>query len=449
MQRWLPTSRPARLALQLVVVGLGLVIFSLASAGPEASTPPFGSDLPFKAFGPLLAADSSGVTTPGPATGFQVVFIDVGQGDATLITVGSQRLLIDGGRPEDLVTQRLQALGVTDLDAVVATHSDADHVGGLVRVLATFAVERIYVNGDPPDTQIYTDFLAAAATEPGAQVLTLSRGQSVTLGGLQLPVLNPASLSGDTNTDSVVLRLSCGTVSVQFEGDADQPAEQSMIAAGLAADVDVLKVGHHGSNTSSSLAFLQAEKPEVAVISAGLTNPYGHPAPETLARLATVGASLVRTDTTAGDDSVVMTSDCQTYSFYVTPTPAPPVPTPTATVTPTPTPTPTPTTAVTCGSATATITALDKVGEVVTVSGAGLMTGWYIISESGNQRFDFPSGFTLSGSVQVKSGTPQFANSATMLWWSAAALWTNSSDDDAFLYNCQGSLVSTFEDGTP
>jgi beta-lactamase superfamily II metal-dependent hydrolase len=234
------------------------------------------------------------------------------------------------------VIQRLQSAGVTSIDAVLATHPDADHVGGLAAVLGTFEVGRIYVNGDPSATQTYDEFLLAAAAEPGARVMTLSRGQTVPLGGLLLLVLNPSSASGDTNNDSIVLELTCGSVSVLFTGDAELSAEQSMISAGLVTRVNVLKVGHHGSNTASSLAFVQALSPEVAIISAGRSNAYGHPAPEALARLESVGAQFEYTDTTPGDDSVTMTSDCTTFSFSIPPTSATPAPDGSATATETP-----------------------------------------------------------------------------------------------------------------
>lgn len=120
---------------------------------------------------------------------------------------------------------------------------------------------------------------------------------------------------------------------------------------------------------------------------------------------------------------------------------------PSATLTPPGTPTATPTAAGACSSATAEITALDKGLEVVTISGSGNLNGWYLISVRGSQRFDFPPNFLLSGSVQVKSGVGQFANSASQLWWTAAAQWNNSEDDDAVLYNCLGQQVDYFDDG--
>jgi hypothetical protein len=100
-----------------------------------------------------------------------------------------------------------------------------------------------------------------------------------------------------------------------------------------------------------------------------------------------------------------------------------------------------------CGGATAAITALDKVGEVVTLTAIGNLTGWKVISLTGNQSFEFPAGFVGSGAVRVKSGTPTFPNTASDLWWSAQNFWLNTGDDDAALVDCQGTTVQTFDDG--
>lgn len=302
----------------LVVACLAMTAAALVGAAGDGR-----SDLPNKAFAGNVASDDP-KAPPSPSStasgGFQVAFLDVGEGDSILVTVGDHRLLIDGGRSDTLALQRLQSRGVANVEAIVATHPDADHIGGLAAVLGAYQVTRIYVSGDSSTTDTYAGFIAAATAEPGAEIITATRGQTVALGDLLLSVLNPTSATGDTNNDSVVLRLGCGSVSVLFTGDAEMPAERAMMSAGLATPVTVLKVGHHGSNSSSSLAFLQSLRPQVSVISAGRTNAYGHPAAETIARLASVGSLFEYTDTTAGDDSVTMTSDCSSYSFSTPPT---------------------------------------------------------------------------------------------------------------------------------
>ena len=159
----------------------------------------------------------------------------------------------------------------------------------------------------------------------GATVREVERGYTTQMDGLGIAVLNPtAQHTGDLNEDSVVFRLTCGEVSVLFTGDATDDTESSMLASGLALDSDVLKVGHHGSSTSTSSAFLAAVTPKDAVISVGAGNTYGHPTQATLDRLAAAGATVYRTDQ---DGTVVLTSDCSTYSIMTTGAP-PPIPTP-------------------------------------------------------------------------------------------------------------------------
>ncbi len=128
------------------------------------------------------------------------------------------------------------------------------------------------------------------------------------------------------------------------------------------------------------------------------------------------------------------------------PTVTPPLTTPTSS-TATATHTPSPAVSAACGGSYATITALDKLGERVTVTGAGRMTGWYLISETGNQRFDFPAGYMLSGTIQIVSGRDQFSPTSMSLWWIASTVWNNAANDDALLHDCTGNLVQRFDDG--
>jgi competence protein ComEC len=274
------------------------------------------------------------IPSPTPPLALTVHFIDVGQGDAILIDSGDTDILVDGGRTSASVLAYLQGQGIGDIDLLVATHPDADHIGGLTDVLAQYQVNEIWVNGDTATSQTYQDF-SAAVTAEGATVREPTRGYTTQMDGLSIDVLNPTSQrTGDSNEDSVVFRLVCGEVSVLLTGDATSDSEASMLAAGLTLDSDVLKVAHHGSRYSTSAPFLAAVTPEDAVISVGASNTYGHPAQETLDRLATAGATVYRTDQ---DGTVVLTSDCSTYSI----TTSGPAVTPTITPVPSPTP-PTP-----------------------------------------------------------------------------------------------------------
>ena len=276
------------------------------------------------------------IPSPTPPLALAVHFIDVGQGDAILIDSGDTDILVDGGRTSANVLAYLQGQGIADIDLLVATHPDADHIGGLADVLAQYQVNEIWVNGDTATSQTYQDF-AAAVTVEGATVREPTRGYTTQMDGLSVAVLNPTpQRTGDSNEDSVVFRLTCGEVSVLLTGDATSDSEASMLAAGLTLDSNVLKVAHHGSRYSTSVAFLAAVTPEDAVISVGAGNTYGHPAQETLDRLAAAGTTVYRIDQ---DGTVVLTSDCSTYSITTSgptvtptvtpvPTPASPIPTP-------------------------------------------------------------------------------------------------------------------------
>jgi beta-lactamase superfamily II metal-dependent hydrolase len=286
----------------------------------------------------------------------------VGQGDATLIVSNDgHSLLVDGGRSKTRIRDRLSALGIQDIDAIAATHPDADHIAGLTEVLAMYKVENVYLNGGQSSTATHADFLDAVEQE-GAIVSTLQMNDTFNLGDMVIKVLHPYQLTGDSNVDSLVLQLGCGDVQVLLTGDSEIESEQSMLSENVLQDIDLLKVGHHGSRSSTSQAFLDVILPEVGVISAGFDSQYGHPHVEVVSRLNIEGVQIFETDTTgADDDTLKMTSNCQTYEIggqvfvpassgaspvggNVSPTATPtslptPVPTPIATPTPMPTPT--------------------------------------------------------------------------------------------------------------
>ena len=402
---------------------------------------------------PATPTSAEATTTSTEGTGFTIAFIDVGQGDATLVIASNgETLLIDGGRSKERIRDRLERLGVNDIDAIAATHPDADHIAGLLEALDLFEIERVYLNGGTSTSQTFADLMSAIDLE-GSTTAVMSSGATIPLGDLLISVLHPGALTGDSNVDSLVVQITCGTVDVLLTGDAEIPSENAMLSAGTLVDVDVLKAGHHGSNTSNSVEFLEAVKPEVVVISAGLENQYGHPHQEVIDRFTAIGASIVRTDTTEDDDTVVMMSDCDTYQFSsgvaateeMTHSPTPVQPEPTIA----PTALPTAVVAETCGGASAEIISLDKTSkpEVVTISGSGDLTGWSLVSVRGQQRYEFPEGFVLNATVEIQSFTPQFGDSSSMLFWTAGPIWNNSEDDDVDIYDCNGDLVSTFDDG--
>jgi competence protein ComEC len=227
-----------------------------------------------------------------------VWFLDVGQGDAILIqSPDGRQVLVDGGpSPSALNAELGEVLPFWDrsLDVVVMTHPDADHANGLIPLFDRFSVGAA-VDATGPQTAAGAAWIAAAEAA-GAPREVAERGMRLTAGAAQLTVLSPAqAATGETeNNGSVVLRLDYGATSLLLTGDAELEAEQEMLAAGVPLRADALKVGHHGSNASTSAGFLAAVQPKLAVISVGADNRFGHPAPELLGRLA--GIETLRTD---------------------------------------------------------------------------------------------------------------------------------------------------------
>ena len=246
----------------------------------------------------------------------QVHYIDVGQGDSILILSPEGKvMLVDGGESGSGALTYLKSKGITHVDLMVATHPHSDHIGGLVDILKAMPVAEVVTNGQPTTTLTYEHFLDAIKAAK-ALYKEAKRGDTLTLGSLTFSVLHPDVPEGDDlNAQSLVLRLQYGKVAFLFTGDAQESSEESMLAAGLNVQAQILKVGHHGSRTSSSPEFLAAVKPQVAIYSCGLGNSYGHPHAETLANLAAVGAKVYGTDV---NGTIVVTSDGNTYQVTAT-----------------------------------------------------------------------------------------------------------------------------------
>jgi competence protein ComEC len=234
-----------------------------------------------------------------------VHFLDVGQGDAIAVrTPGGHWVLVDGGPRNEgrdagrrVVVPFLQRAGARRLAAIVATHAHADHVGGLPAVLKAFPVDVVLEPGEPLGEAPYLEFLAASEAS-GARWRAARRGDRLELDSVRFTVLSPDSVWAaetiDPNEESVVLLVEYGRIRFVLTGDAGVPVEVRL--AGGVGDVDVLKVGHHGSRTATSDAWLDETRPEIAVISVGARNTYGHPAPEAMARLLAHGVHVHRTD---------------------------------------------------------------------------------------------------------------------------------------------------------
>lgn len=219
-----------------------------------------------------------------------VHFIDVGQGDCSLIVSGGEAVLMDAGltATADQVIDYLREAGVTRLTAAVGTHPHEDHIGGMAAVLEAFPTDVLYLPAQTALTATYTSMLDAAE-QTGVSVQVPSPGQVLTFGNqaaLTFLAPTPDDTFDNANNYSIISMLAADDFRVLFTGDAEAQAEEAVLASGADLSCDVLKVGHHGSDTSSTNAFLDAVSPKIAVISCAKYNDYGHPHPETLARLA-------------------------------------------------------------------------------------------------------------------------------------------------------------------
>jgi competence protein ComEC len=287
-----------------------------------------------------LAPISLTTSCPENAT---IYFLDVGQGDSILVKTASKNILIDGGPTSagTTVVNDLGAYQVSKIDLMVATHPHADHIGGLISVLqSVIPVQDIIYSGYNYTTQTFNTWKTLALTHNLTQA---SRGQIYAISPtINFTILSPSSPTqfSDLNAESIVMRLQVGDTSVLFTGDAQLDTEQFLVSSGSNMTSQILKVGHHGSSTSTSQAFLSAVTPVYGVISAGLNNTYGHPAQQTLDSLSNNGVSIYGTYA----NGTIIFSLNSAPALTPTPTPiATPTPTPTPTVFPTSNPTPNPT----------------------------------------------------------------------------------------------------------
>ncbi len=259
---------------------------------------------------PGAGAAAAEKTAPEPSS-LTVRFIDVGEADAALLVCDGEAMLIDGGNvgDSDLLYTCLKDRGISRLKYVFCTHPHEDHVGGLAGALNYATADQAYCSSTEYDTDAFRDFVKYLGAQ-GRTLTVPSPGDLWTLGGASVQALGPVKGDGNLNNTSLVLRVTHGDVSFLFTGDAEREEEQSLLEAGCALESTVLKVGHHGSDTSTSYPFLRAVMPKYAVISVG-TNDFGHPDANVLSRLRDAGAEVFRTDL-QGD--IVCVSDGKTVT---------------------------------------------------------------------------------------------------------------------------------------
>lgn len=244
----------------------------------------------------------------------KVTAIDVGQADSILITTGSDAMLIDAGTNDaaDTVVNYIKGQGITKLDYVIGTHPHEDHIGGMDAVINTFDIGKVILPDAQSNTVTFNDVLKAISNK-GLKITRPVPGTTYTLGNASFTILAPnSSKYSDLNNYSVVIKLVFGNTSFLLTGDAQALSEKEILAKGFDVKADCLKVGHHGSDTSTSDDFLKAVDPKYAVISVGKDNDYGHPAPETIQKLKDAGVKIYRTDEMG---TIVATSDGSSITF--------------------------------------------------------------------------------------------------------------------------------------
>lgn len=236
-----------------------------------------------------------------------VHYIDVGQADSILVQVNGKNMLIDAGNKADgsKVASYLQKQGVKKLDYVIATHPHEDHIGGMSDVIKKFPIEDFYAPKKTTTTKTFENMISALK---GKKIKVASAGVQLNLGdNVTCEMLAPNSESyEEINNYSAVIKLTYGKSKFLFMGDAEKLSEDEILANNYDISADVLKVGHHGSSSSSSPNFLDKVSPKIVIISSGKNNDYGHPHKETLSEFKKRNYTIYRTDI---DGTIVLTSD--------------------------------------------------------------------------------------------------------------------------------------------
>lgn len=270
--------------------------------------------------GKVTQPDGKAPITASAGAPLTVKVLDVGQGDAILIRTKDQVTLIDTGDvpARDKLVAMLKSQGINTIDKLIITHPHADHLGGVAAVFDNFTVKQIYDSGQKTTTNLYKQYLIQVQKRK-IPFTVVTAGTVIDLGNEStLKVLAPEKtfISGsdsDLNNNSIVTKLVYRSFSMMLTGDAETESEERMLAS-HAADLKstLLKSGHHGSRTSSSVPFLQAVSPEAALISLGANNDYHHPHPSTLKKYSEKKMKVYRTDT---DGTLTVTTDGKTYAI--------------------------------------------------------------------------------------------------------------------------------------
>ncbi|MDR7855459.1 MBL fold metallo-hydrolase [Tissierella sp.] len=353
----------------------------------------------------------------------EVHFIDVGQADSVLIKKGNESMLIDAGNNDDgdLVVNYLKKQKIKKLKYVIGTHPHEDHIGGLDDVIDNMEIEKIIMPNAIATTKTFEDVLDSISNK-GLSITKAKVGNKYTLNGAEFILLAPKGEEYSSLNDySVVIKLTNGDNSFLFTGDAEKLSEEEMLKDNKnLLKSDVLKVGHHGSITSTSQAFLDAVDPSLAVIMSETGNSYGHPHKEIVESLEKKKIDILRTDQ---EGSIILKSDSKTISFHdkgiqtYDNSPKPKV----------------------------IISDLDKVGETVTIKNDSStdinLEGWRLLSVKGNQEYIFPDYILKANEIVIVTSGGKDGN----LTWGSENIWNNSESDPAVLYDKEGNEIYRFD----
>jgi len=358
----------------------------------------------------------------------RVHFLDVGQGDSIFIeSADGKTMLVDGGvkGAGQQVVSYLKELGVNKLDIVVATHPDADHIGGLIPVLqSSIDIGQFYDSGKVHTSQTFEEMLTLIDTK-NIPYHVPTTGENIAFDDdLTVKVLNANEHATDNNDASIVLKMVYSNVSFLLTGDAGIALEKDMLQNDVQATF--LKAGHHGSNTSSSEKFIQAVHPEVTILSYGEGNKYGHPHAEVVERLQAVGSKIYAT---AEAGTVIVSTDGVNYDVQSKEWSGGNISTPPS-------------------AASVEIISKDLIDEIVGIKNNGSeavsLKDWQLISIEGNQVFKFPNVTLQPGKIiYVTSGT-NARDGQNYLKWTKKQIWLNDGDA-AQLKNAKGELVSELD----
>ena len=237
------------------------------------------------------------LTEASETTDMTVHFLDVGQGLSILVQSDGETLLYDGGprSASSYVVSYLQDQQISEIDYMISSHYDEDHVSGLIGCLNAFSVKTVIGADYVHDSGLYDSFMNGVEAQ-GLEVQHPTVGTEYAFGTGSFTILSPKSISKESNANSVAIKLTNGTDRFIFTGDADHNSEADMVTSGINLECDVLSVGHHGSATATSWDFLEATVPEYAVISCGAGNMYGHPDVDTMEKLSAMEIQVYRTD---------------------------------------------------------------------------------------------------------------------------------------------------------